>query len=183
MGLRSLWQLVRNTLPRQHRGEVKSFEREVQAAGGATGRSYTGVRIVATERVVGSVGRWQSLRSDFFYRSGAVTARFVSIGRAMQQGKVLPPIDLYKLKVRRPGSQHAGARSEYYVVDGHHRVAMARKLGQDFLDANVVEYQLASDRTTTQASPPTSTDSTAEQPAPVDPGARPPAEQPCRGEG
>jgi ParB-like chromosome segregation protein Spo0J len=33
--------------------------------------------------------------------------------------------------------------SEYYVVDGHHRVAMARKLGQDFLDAHVVAYRLA----------------------------------------
>ena len=32
--------------------------------------------------------------------------------------------------------------TEYYVVDGHHRVAMAKKLGQDFLDAHVVEYRL-----------------------------------------
>ena len=32
--------------------------------------------------------------------------------------------------------------TEYYVVDGHHRVAMARKLGQDYLDAHIVEYKL-----------------------------------------
>jgi len=38
--------------------------------------------------------------------------------------------------------------TEYYVVDGHHRVAMAKKLGQDFLDAHVVEYRL------NQAGPP-----------------------------
>jgi hypothetical protein len=46
---------------------------------------------------------------------------------------------LYKLKGRR----QAVDVSEYYVVDGHHRVAMARKLGQDFLDAHVVEYKVA----------------------------------------
>lgn len=31
--------------------------------------------------------------------------------------------------------------TEYYVVDGHHRVAMAKKLGQDYLDAHVVEHR------------------------------------------
>jgi hypothetical protein len=33
--------------------------------------------------------------------------------------------------------------TEYYVVDGHHRVAMAKKLGQDYLDAHVIEYRVA----------------------------------------
>ena len=28
------------------------------------------------------------------------------------------------------------------MVDGHHRVAMAKKLGQDYLDAHVVEYRV-----------------------------------------
>jgi hypothetical protein len=93
------------------------------------------------QRIVGSVGRWQNLRSDFFYRSGqAVTQRFRRIEQAMLSGKELPPVQLYKLKFRSsvPGAE---PRSEYYVLDGHHRVAMARKLGQDFLDASVVEHQ------------------------------------------
>ena len=79
------------------------------------------------------------MRSDFFYVSGKVTARFVRIGQAMKAGKALPPIDVYKLKrLHRDGAPPPV--SEYYVVNGHHRVAMARKLGQDYLDANVVEY-------------------------------------------
>ena len=32
--------------------------------------------------------------------------------------------------------------TQYYVVDGNHRVAMAKKLGQDYLDAHIVEYKL-----------------------------------------
>jgi hypothetical protein len=93
---------------------------------------------------VGSVGRADNLRSDFFYRTGkAVTARFLRIGRAMEQGKVLPPIEVYKARLQRhPGGAGAPV-TEYYVVDGHHRVAMAKKLGQAYLDAHVVEYRVA----------------------------------------
>ena len=37
------------------------------------------------------------------------------------------------------------------MVDGHHRVAMAKKLGQDYLDAHVVEYRLTPPRPTAAA--------------------------------
>ena len=98
------------------------------------------------EKIVGSVDRAKAMRSDFFYRSGrAVTARFERIGEAMKEGKQLPPIELYKLKVRRQGRE-APPASEYYVVDGHHRVAMARKLGQEYIDANVEAYRVAGPR-------------------------------------
>jgi hypothetical protein len=92
---------------------------------------------------VGSVGRAQNLRTDFFYKSGKVTGRFVRIGKAMEQGKVLPPIEVYKAKLPRQVGDRQAPVTEYYVVDGHHRVAMAKKLGQDYLDAHVVEYKVA----------------------------------------
>jgi hypothetical protein len=135
----TLWRRVIKRLLRKH-GDVKSFEHEVQSHGRVAGIADTGTRVVPTEKIVGSVSRWRNLRSDFFYRTGtAITERFVRVGKAMQQGKALPPLELYKLKGRR----QAVDVSEYYVVDGHHRVAMARKLGQDFLDAHVVEYKVA----------------------------------------
>jgi hypothetical protein len=46
----------------------------------------------------------------------------------MQCGKSLPAVDLYQLGFG------------YYVVDGHHRVAAARQLGQLEIEANVVEF-------------------------------------------
>ena len=98
-----------------------------------------GIVSIPVAAVVGSLSRWQVLRSDFFSRSGQVTQRFQRVGNAMLAGKVLPPIEVYKLKFR-SGSAGGAVRSEYYVVDGHHRVAMARKLGQEFVDAHVVEY-------------------------------------------
>ena len=120
-------------LVRQHR-PMRSFSAAVQEAGGISSGVDRGTLTVATDQIVGSVSRWQNLRSDFLYRTGqAMTRRFVRIGQAMIEGKALPPIDLYKLS--------GAARSEYYVVDGHHRVAMARRLGQDFLDARVREFR------------------------------------------
>jgi hypothetical protein len=122
---------------------IKSFEHELQAGGGMAGRADAGMRTVDVHKVVGSVGRAETLRSDFFYRRGkAMTARFHRVGQAIREGKTLPPLELYKV-TRAPRTGDAMPASEYYVVDGHHRVAMARKLGQDFLDAHVVAYRLS----------------------------------------
>ena len=141
MGLVQKLKRVAAFLLRGH-GDVKSFEQEVEATGIA-GRVDGGLKTIPAEKVVGSVGRAQNLRSDFFYKTGKVTARFLRIGQAMEEGKVLPPIEVYKAKLRRKRGKQEADVTEYYVVDGHHRVAMAKKLGQDFLDAHVVEYKVA----------------------------------------
>ena len=138
-----LWKALQaavRLLVQPHR-DVKSFEQEVEGAG-ITGRREGGYRTIPAAKIVGSVGRAANLRSDFFYKTGQVTGRFLRIGQAMEQGKVLPPIEVYRAKLRRRGNEgeEAHAVTEYYVVDGHHRVAMAKKLGQDFLDAHVVDY-------------------------------------------
>ncbi len=154
MGRVNAWGLLTRLLPRKH-GPVKSFDQELEAAGGLAGRYDAGVKIVPTQKVVGSVGRARNLRSDFFYRSGqAVTERFLRIGRAMERGVALPPLELYKVKLRRRQGEQTQQVSEYYVVDGHHRVAMARKLGQDFLDAHVVEYKVPDGAPTVPLGPP-----------------------------
>jgi hypothetical protein len=134
---------LRRRLPRwRAHGDVKRFDTELKSAGDLTGRTDLGTGTVEVTKIVGSVSRWQNLRSDFFYKTGeAMTARFRRVGQAMREGTILPPLELYKLKRRRPTGQPE-PKSEYYVVDGHHRVAMARKLGQDYLDAHVVEYRV-----------------------------------------
>jgi hypothetical protein len=148
-------------LRRDHRG-LKNFAEEARHAGSIDSAVDRGVKTVSTAKVVGSVSRWQTLRSDFFYRTGkAMTQRFYRIGEAMEAGKALPAVELYKL-MRRGSSREDSPQSEYYVVDGHHRVAMARKLGQDFLDAHVTEYGLTAEPSSDPAQ-------THEIPRPVDP--------------
>ena len=130
-------------LPRRRRHrDILSFDHELKAAGGLAGRSDRGIQTVPTDRIVGSVSRWQNLRSDFFYRSGEVTARFHRVGAAMRDGKILPPLELYKLKPRRKVGAEERAVTEYYVVDGHHRVAMAKQVGQGEMEAHVVEHRV-----------------------------------------
>jgi hypothetical protein len=142
MRLSEMWGRLTGRLVRKHR-DVKSFEHELKAAGGIAGRADGGTQTVPTEKIVGSVSRWQNLRSDFFYKTGqAMTRRFERVGQAMREGKVLPPLELYKMRPRRRVGDEERAVTEYYVVDGHHRVAMARRLGQDYLDAHVVEYKV-----------------------------------------
>jgi hypothetical protein len=166
MGLRAVLQRVARFLAPTH-GDAKSFAREVEGAG-ITGRSDAGMATIPARKVVGSVGRAHNLRSDFFYKTGqAMTARFVGIGKAMGRGVALPPIEVYKARLRRRRGEAEVDVTEYYVVDGHHRVAMAKKLGQDYLDAHVVEYRVA---------PPP-----AAPPAPPDGATPPPAPPPRRG--
>jgi hypothetical protein len=158
---------------RQHR-DILSFDQELKAAGGLAGRSDRGVQTVPTEKIVGSVSRWQNLRSDFFYRSGEVTARFHRVGQAMREGKILPPLELYKLKPRRQVGGEQRDVTEYYVVDGHHRVAMARKLGQDYLDAHVVEHRAAGPATKPPAASAAASPSASAAEDPAEAPARPP---------
>ena len=54
-------------------------------------------------------------------------ARLGSVLLAMRQGEPLPPIEVYAW------------RGQYYVLDGHHRVAAAHALGSDFISAHVIE--------------------------------------------
>jgi hypothetical protein len=125
-GLRELLGRLR----RRRRG-LRSFEEALRAAGGVGSARDRGIVEVPTGKIIGSVSRWQSLRSDFFYKTGkSFTQRFYRVGQAMQAGKALPPVELYKLQ----------PQSVNFDVDGHHRVAMARRFGQDFMDAHVVEY-------------------------------------------
>jgi hypothetical protein len=53
--------------------------------------------------------------------------RLASIRQAMKAGAYFPPIEVYRLD---------GA---CYVIDGHHRVAAAKEVGQIYLDALVTE--------------------------------------------
>jgi hypothetical protein len=115
---------------------VKGFDHELRAAGGLAARADAGARAVPVAEIVGSVGRWRELRPDFTFRDRpGLTERHRRVGEAMRTGRSLPLLELYSLRT--------ADRCEYFVVDGHHRVAMARRLGQAFLDAHVVEHRVA----------------------------------------
>jgi hypothetical protein len=150
-----VWNWLTFGMFRRHR-DLKGFDEEAQKAGGVSSGLDRGMKIVPTDRIVGSVSRWQNMRSDFYYASGGVTQRFLRIRKAIRRGNDLPPLELAKLS-RPPESPDETPRSEYYVIDGHHRVAEGRRIGQAFFDAHVTEFKAggpARPNEPTETSPP-----------------------------
>ena len=87
-----------------------------------------GVRPIRVRRIVGSAGKADKVGADFLpMRSGPAQANYKAILRKMKEGEDLPPIAVYNL------------RNRYFVIDGHTRVAAAKELGVEFLDADVTE--------------------------------------------
>ena len=103
-----------------------AFE-EARRGQGAENRRYLGRKTVEAGRVVGSVGRWREFDGGFM-PTRASAGRWNRVDLAFRTGRDLPPVVLYKL----------GAG--YYVVDGNHRVSVARFEGVEMIDAEVTEF-------------------------------------------
>ena len=98
--------------------------REQLSVGGPV---YRGLQSVPVKQIVGSVSRYRDFDRAFLPSQSFTSARWHSIGRAFYQEINLPPVKLYKVG------------EVYFVVDGNHRVSVARELGQEYIDAEVQE--------------------------------------------
>jgi hypothetical protein len=58
-------------------------------------------------------------------------SRWLSIAVARLNGQAMPAVDLIKVG------------DAYAVRDGHHRISVAKALGEDFIDAQVTAWELA----------------------------------------
>ncbi|MDD2430174.1 MAG: 4Fe-4S binding protein [Firmicutes bacterium] len=111
---------------------MKNFAEEY-AKEKVVARRNLGVLEVDLIKIVGSVGRWRDFDRKFQLQTNHSPMRLRSIEAAMITGKELPPIELYKIK------------DDYYIVDGNHRVAAARRLGWKKIKARVTEYLPSAD--------------------------------------
>lgn len=91
------------------------------------GPIYRGVRQVPVAQIVGSVDRYRDFDEGFMPAQDRTAQRWQSVARAYYQDIDLPPVRLYKVG------------DAYFVIDGHHRVSVAREQGVDFIDAEVQE--------------------------------------------
>lgn len=106
---------------------LKSFK-DVQKKEAAYETRDRGIRSVALNRIVGSVGRYNDFDEHFRIRSHVPVERLEKIKSRMRAGKALPPVKLYQIK------------KEYYALDGNHRIAAANELGHDEIQAKVTEF-------------------------------------------
>ncbi len=91
------------------------------------GPIYRGVKTVPVAQIIGSVDRYRDFDNVFLPKQDNTAGRWKSIARAFYSDVDLPPVRLYKVG------------DAYFVVDGHHRVSVAREQGIDFIDAEVQE--------------------------------------------
>jgi hypothetical protein len=91
------------------------------------GPIYRGVQTVEVKQIAGSLNRYHQFDRAFLPLEDQVANRWQNIDRAFYQEVSLPPVVLYKVG------------DIYFVVDGHHRVSVAREQGQLFIDAEVRE--------------------------------------------
>jgi hypothetical protein len=101
--------------------EVRTF---LGTAGG-----YRGPRTVPPGRIVGSVGRCKEFDRDFLPTKASVGERWKRIDLAFHRGEEMPPVSLYKIG------------RVYFVLDGDHRVSVARYHGVEWIDAVVTEFR------------------------------------------
>src|SRR5215475_10132092 len=93
---------------------------------GASRRRYVGVRPIAIASIIGTEGRGGDFDAAFSPLKAHVRERMRGLGRAFPSGN-FGPISVEKLG------------DAYFVVDGHHRVALARERGMQTIDAEVAE--------------------------------------------
>lgn len=91
-------------------------------------RSYLGVMPIEVAKIVGSVDRVGEFDRDFLPRRRRVEERWRRVEEAFPEGD-FPPIQVYKLG------------EAYFVIDGHHRVAIARQRRMSHIDAEVTELR------------------------------------------
>ena len=90
------------------------------------GRRYLGVREIPLDALVGTDGRASAFTRDFRPLHAFSRDRLRSLESAFADGG-FPPIVAVKLG------------EAYFVIDGHHRAALARRRGGEMIDADVTE--------------------------------------------
>ena len=109
-----------------HRTTLLSYE-DIKEKLHIGGPIYRGVQTVRVDQIAGSLNRYHEFDRVFMPASNTLSARWQSVNRAFYEDVSLPPVVLYKVG------------QVYFVVDGHHRVSVARKQNQLFIDAEVRE--------------------------------------------
>ncbi len=91
-------------------------------------KKYLGVQSIPLDQIVGSVGRYKDFTRTFLPRTDSVRSRWEHLDR-LSSAQGFPPIEVYKVG------------QVYFVLDGNHRVSVARQAGAETIEAHVWEYE------------------------------------------
>ena len=87
-----------------------------------------GVEAIPTDKIVGSLGRYNDFSENLLPHRGDMGLRYESIKKGMLNGIIFPPIKVYQVL------------DNYFIIDGHHRVMAAKNVfNAKYIDAEVLE--------------------------------------------
>jgi hypothetical protein len=91
---------------------------------------YGGIKPVSIDKICGSLGRTGDFTNQFQPLSDRIQDRWVSIAMARGQNLPLAPVELTQIE------------DYYFVKDGHHRISVARALGETVVDAEIIIWEV-----------------------------------------
>jgi nucleotide-binding universal stress UspA family protein len=104
--------------------DLLSYE-EVRRQLKARGKVNRGLKEIPLDAIVGSMGRYEDFTRSFLPRQDSDEMRWARVKMAMTDLPGLPPIEAYQIG------------EAYFVLDGNHRVSVARELGATHIEAYV----------------------------------------------
>jgi hypothetical protein len=90
-------------------------------------KNYKGLQDIPLNQVRGSVGRYRDFTRTFLPRGSQLRQRWERIN-VLAYAKGMEPIEVYRVG------------DAYFVLDGNHRVSVARQIGNPTIEAHVWEY-------------------------------------------
>lgn len=104
---------------------------EVQKQAAVKSRAHGGIKLVPIEQIRGSLNRCHDFDTEFRPLQEYTQERWITIALAHSREESLPPVELVKLD------------DTYFVTDGHHRISVAKMMGQREIEAEVVVWSKA----------------------------------------
>jgi hypothetical protein len=128
---KAMWNSVMGAVRLRHATLVTLDEAKYGLA--FAGQARSGIRQIPLRLIVGTVNRSHDFDIDFNPLSEEIRPRWERVNKAFLDGILLPAVQLRKVG------------DAYFVVDGHHRVSVAKYHGATYIDAEVYEYACVSE--------------------------------------
>jgi hypothetical protein len=93
-------------------------------------RHYGGIKSVEISKIRGSEGRTKDFDISFRPLLKNQQSRWQSVADARLANIPLPPVELVQIG------------NTYFVRDGHHRISVARAMGEEFIEAVIVSWDI-----------------------------------------
>lgn len=125
---KSFWNEIRSKM-KQTNNKLLPFD-EVNRIFPQHGQFDLGMKEIPIDHIVGSVNRSKDFDKAFLPRDIHNRGRWENVDKAHLKDIGLPAIEVYKIG------------EIYFVIDGNHRVSVAREKGQAYIDAHVTSLEI-----------------------------------------